>query len=90
MIQSRIDKMNEVDQIIIKSASVLGDSFQRRMLEAVLPNILATSSVQEGLARLAGMSFVISLFFSSYLSRGRACAMYLFKYPLLKQGIMIL
>ena len=38
MIQARIDRMDELEQLIIKSAAVLGNSFSRDMLHSVVPS----------------------------------------------------
>ena len=53
MIQARIDRMEELDQTIIKTAAVLGLMFPRRMLEAILQVRVSSEGVSDSLERLA-------------------------------------
>ena len=53
MIQARIDRMEEMDQMIVKTAAVLGLSFPKKMLRSLLDKKLQRQKLNEALARLA-------------------------------------
>ncbi len=53
MIQARIDRMEEFDQLVIKTASILGMTFTRVLLWAILPSGTTPDSFGEALQRLA-------------------------------------
>lgn len=52
MIQARIDHMAEIDQMIVKTAAVLGLNYPRKMLDALLDERITEIKINESLARL--------------------------------------
>ena len=59
MIQARIDRMEELDQLIIKTAAILGMSFPRPVLEAVLPENIPGLRFSNSLQRLSDCGIFI-------------------------------
>jgi len=58
MIQARIDRLEESDQLILKTASVLINmQFFRRMLEHILPTTMNEEKIVESFQRLAEAGF---------------------------------
>lgn len=55
MIQAKIDKMEEVDQIILKTASVLKDKFPRKMFEFIIQTPIDSERVGDSLQRLSDL-----------------------------------
>ena len=53
MIQARIDRMKELDQLVVKNASILGMSFPRVMLKAILPSSTTEDILRKALRRMA-------------------------------------
>ena len=46
MMQARIDRMDELGQMVVKTSAILGMSFSRRMLDTLLPKKITASTVQ--------------------------------------------
>lgn len=59
MIQTRIDHMDDMDQLVIKSAAVLGVCFSRQILEQVLPQNITSEDCGRSLKRLADSDILI-------------------------------
>ena len=49
---SFVDRMESIDQTLIKHAAILGMSFPREMLEAIVPHNLQGDRINAGLGRL--------------------------------------
>ena len=49
---SFVDRLESVDQTLIKHAAILGMSFPREMLEAIVPSNLHGKKIIAGLCRL--------------------------------------
>ena len=59
MIQARIDHMDDMDQLVIKSAAVLGVSFLRELLHEVLPQNITSEQCGMSIKRLADSDIFI-------------------------------
>lgn len=53
MIQAKIDKMEEIDQMFIKTASILRDKFPRKMFEYIIQTPTESDKIGDSLQRLA-------------------------------------
>lgn len=53
MIQAKIDKMEEIDQMFIKTASILRDKFPRKMFEYIIQTPTEGDKIGDSLQRLA-------------------------------------
>ena len=56
MIQARIDRMEELEQMIIKTSAILGMAFSRRMLDTILPKKITQKMVQDCMHLIAESS----------------------------------
>ena len=59
MIQARMDHFDDTDQLVVKSAAVLGVSFLRDLLEHVLPQNITSEHCGMSLKRLAESNILI-------------------------------
>lgn len=50
--QARIDRMDELGQMIIKTSAILGMSFSRRMLDTMLPKRITSETVNECMTKI--------------------------------------
>ena len=53
MMQARIDRMDELGQMIVKTSAILGMSFARRMLDTMLPKKITATMVQRCMRQIA-------------------------------------